>query len=65
MYGVALPDGRGVAVKISDGGARAAVPVVVGLLRELGLDDEALRPWATSPVFGHGGVVGEVRAVAF
>jgi L-asparaginase II len=62
MYGVALPDGRGVAVKISDGGARAAVPVVVGLLRKLGLDGDELARWATAPVFGHGEVVGEVRA---
>jgi L-asparaginase II len=65
MYGGALPDGRGVAVKISDGGARAAVPVVVGLLRKLGLDGEALARWATAPVFGHGEVVGEVRAAEF
>lgn len=64
MYGVALPDGRGVAVKIEDGGARATVPVVVAVLRKLGLDDVALARWATAPVFGHGEIVGEVRAAA-
>ncbi len=68
MYGVALPDGRGIAVKIEDGGARAAVPVVVAVLRKLGLDSDhqaALARWATAPVFGHGDVVGEVRASAW
>ena len=66
MYGVALPDGRGLAVKIDDGAARATVPVVVAVLRKLGLDDgdrDRLASWATAPVFGHGEVVGEVRAV--
>jgi L-asparaginase II len=65
MYGVALPDGRGLAVKIEDGGARAAVPVVVAVLRKLGLDGEPLARWASTPVFGHGEVVGEVRAAVF
>lgn len=64
MYGVALADGRGIAVKIEDGGARAAVPVVVAVLRKLGLDGAALARWATTPVFGHAEVVGEVRAAA-
>ena len=66
MYGIALPDGRGLAVKIDDGAARATVPVVVAVLRKLGLDDgdrDRLASWATAPVFGHGEVVGEVRAV--
>ena len=65
VYGVALPDGRGLAVKIEDGASRAVVPAVVAVLRTLGLDGDELAFWATAPVFGHGEVVGEVRGAAF
>jgi len=62
MYGVGLPDGRALALKIDDGAARACVPVIVAVLRELGVFNAELDRWATGPVFGHGEVVGEVRA---
>lgn len=63
VYAAALPDGRAVAVKIADGAERAAVPVVVALLRHLGADDAALDDLAAVPVLGHGEVVGALRAV--
>jgi L-asparaginase II len=64
VYVVALADGRVVAVKIDDGAARACVPVVVAALRSLGIDAPGLEPLSSLPVFGHGSVVGEVRAAA-
>lgn len=63
VYAAALPDGRAVAVKIADGGARAVVPVVVALLRRLGADGAALDELADVPVLGHGRRVGSVRVV--
>lgn len=64
VYAVGLPDGRGLAVKIADGGERARGPVVAQALRQLGIDDEAaLTALANSPVLGHGRVVGQVEAV--
>jgi L-asparaginase II len=64
VYVVALADGRVVALKIDDGAARACVPVVVAALRSLGIDAPGLEPLSRLPVFGHGSVVGEVRAAA-
>lgn len=65
VYAVGLADGRGVALKIADGAARAR-PVVLGaLLRRLGAGTPEL--WATladAPVLGHGRPVGAVRATA-
>jgi L-asparaginase II len=70
VEGFALADGRAAAVKIEDGAARGRVPVTVGLLRELGAetvpgaDRAALEALATSPVYGGGQVVGEIRATS-
>ncbi len=70
VEGFALADGRAAAVKIEDGTARGRVPVTVGLLRELGAeaepgaDHDALAALATSPVYGGGRVVGEIRATS-
>ncbi|MDT5049627.1 MAG: hypothetical protein QOG75_5525, partial [Mycobacterium sp.] len=64
VYVVALADGRVVALKIDDGAARACVPVVVAALRSLGIAAPGLEPLSRLPVFGHGSVVGEVRAAA-
>jgi L-asparaginase II len=67
--GFALSDGRAAAVKMEDGSARGRVPVTVGLLRELGAeaepgaDRDVLAALATSPVYGGGQVVGEIRPV--
>ncbi len=70
VEGFALADGRAAAVKIEDGAARGRVPVTVGVLRELGAEAEpgadrvALAALATSPVYGGGQVVGEIRATS-
>jgi L-asparaginase II len=65
VFAAALPDGRSIALKIDDGAMRACVPVLVAALRELGLDRPGFERFATSPIFGHGRAVGEVRAAAF
>jgi L-asparaginase II len=59
----ALPDGRAAAVKVADGASRAAAPVLVAALRALGLDAAVFDELATTPIYGGGRVVGEVRAV--
>jgi L-asparaginase II len=68
VEGFTLADGRAAAFKIEDGAARGRVPVTVALLRRLGAEDvpgadlAALADMATSPVYGGGQVVGEIRA---
>lgn len=62
---VGLPDGRGIAVKISDGGDRARMPVTVEVLRQLGVDGGSLDTLHSSPVLGGGLPVGELRAAQF
>ena len=57
VYAAALPDGR------ADGAGRARVPVMVTLLRSLGVDAPGLDALAAVAVLGHGAPVGEVRAV--
>lgn len=59
---VGLPDGTGVAVKISDGGDRARMPVTVEVLRALGIDGGSLDTLQSPPVLGGGLPVGELRA---
>ena len=64
VYAVGLADGRGVAVKIADGGARARGPVLAAVLRRIGVTDpEALAALEHQPVLGHGQPVGSVTAV--
>jgi L-asparaginase II len=60
-YAAVLPDGAAAVVKVVDGAARAAVPVLVALLRVLGREAPVLDELATSPVLGGGRPVGEVR----
>ncbi|CAA9359624.1 MAG: Hypothetical protein of L-Asparaginase type 2-like superfamily [uncultured Nocardioidaceae bacterium] len=68
-YAVALPDGRAVALKIEDGGARARPVVMAAALRRLGLADEggadaaALAATGTVALLGGGQPVGELRAL--
>lgn len=64
VFIAALPDGRAVALKISDGAERAAPAVMVAALRALGVDVADVAPRVTRPIKGHGRTVGEVRAVA-
>jgi L-asparaginase II len=66
VYGVVNLDiGQGAALKVLDGGARAAVPALIAVLDALGwLDEaerEALRDFAETEVLGGGGPVGSVR----
>jgi L-asparaginase II len=62
VYAAALPDGTAVAVKIADGAARAAAPVLVAALRRLGVDGSQLDAVPASVVLGGGKPVGAVRA---
>ena len=60
---IGLPDGRGIAIKVDDGGSRAVRPLAVAVLQLLGVDAPDLVRLATRPVLGHGEPVGEVRVV--
>ncbi|WP_265563510.1 asparaginase [Streptomyces hygroscopicus] len=59
----ALPDGRTVAVKISDGANRARVPVAAAALARAGVDPAALAEFDGEPLLGGGKPVGSVRPV--
>ncbi|MEV1069215.1 asparaginase [Streptomyces sp. NPDC050263] len=59
----ALPDGRAVAVKISDGADRARVPVTAAALARAGVDPALLTEFAGEPLLGGGRPVGSVRPV--
>ena len=63
VYAVGLADGRGVALKIADGGQRARPVVMAAVLRRLGIEAEVLDELAHAPVLGHGEPVGLVEAV--
>lgn len=63
VLAVGLPDGRGLAVKIEDGAARARMAVVAATLRTLGLDHEVLEVLREHPVLGGGVRVGSVRPI--
>lgn len=65
VYIAAHPDGRAVALKVSDGSGRAAITVMVDALARLGFGIPADSPALTEIVRGHGTPVGGVRAVAF
>ncbi|HET6729912.1 MAG TPA: asparaginase [Jiangellaceae bacterium] len=62
VYAAALDDGRAVALKIADGGHRAAPVVMAAALRRLGVDHPVLGELGRAPVLGGGEPVGEVRA---
>ncbi|MFE4057369.1 asparaginase [Streptomyces sp. NPDC059096] len=58
----ALPDGRAVGVKISDGADRARMPVTAAALALCGVDPALLDAFARTPVTGGGQEVGSLRA---
>ena len=64
VFAAALPDGSAAAVKVADGATRAAVPILVQVLKALGVDAPVLEELATSPVLGGGHPVGELRPAA-
>ncbi len=64
VYAVGLADGRGIAVKVADGGSRASTVVLAAVLRRIGVTDAAtLAALEDQPVLGHGEPVGAVVAV--
>lgn len=63
VYGAALADGTAVTLKIADGAARAAVPVLLEALRCVGVPAESLSGVPVVPVLGAGHPVGEIRAL--
>ncbi|MEO5780670.1 MULTISPECIES: asparaginase [Arthrobacter] len=62
---VGFPDGRALAVKISDGGDRARMPVTVHALKALDVDTAPLAGIATQAVLGGGRPVGLLQATDF
>ncbi len=64
VHVAALPGLGAVALKLDDGGDRGRTPVLAAALGRLGVDAGALSRWASTPVTGGDGVVGEVRPSA-
>ncbi len=69
VHCAALPDGRCVAVKVTDGGDRARMPVLIGGLRTLGIAADSaaaalLDELGTGAVMGGGVPVGTVELAA-
>ena len=60
---MSLPDGRTIAIKITDGNQRARLPVAVAALRRLGVGDAGLEELATVPVLGGTEEVGWIGSV--
>ncbi|HET7396947.1 MAG TPA: asparaginase [Intrasporangium sp.] len=64
VYAVGLRDGRGVAVKVADGGSRARSVLLAAVLRRIGVGaPDVLEVLEDQPVLGHGEPVGAVVAV--
>jgi L-asparaginase II len=64
VQAVGLPDGRGVAIKISDGAPRARAVVTAAVLQQLGFAHPTLDAQASVPVLGHGEPVGAIAVRA-
>lgn len=63
VYAVGLSDGRGLVVKISDGGQRARPVVMSALLRRAGVTGAVVDELGRADVLGHGEPVGAITAV--
>ncbi|GAA4411122.1 asparaginase [Fodinibacter luteus] len=63
VYAAGLDDGRGVALKITDGSQRARPVVLAAVLRQLGVRSSAYDRLEDAPVLGHGRPVGSIVAV--
>ncbi|MGE9808632.1 asparaginase [Janibacter sp. G1551] len=70
VYAVGLADGRGLALKVADGGAgisaggqRARPVIMAAALRRIGVKAQVLEDQSEAPVLGHGQPVGRVVAV--
>lgn len=64
VYAIGLADGRGLAVKITDGNQRARTVVARAALQAMGVTED-LDMLLADPVLGHGEPVGTVSAVGF
>ncbi|HEY1969128.1 MAG TPA: asparaginase [Pseudonocardia sp.] len=56
-----LPDGRGIAIKVEDGSARARPVVLASVLQRLGLDNDVIQAQRERAILGGGKPVGVVR----
>ena len=65
VYAAALPDGRAVALKISDGFGRGTPTVLLAALQKLGVDITGVDKSIVEIVRGHGKPVGSVRSIGF
>ena len=65
VYAAALPDGRAVALKMSDGFGRGSQTVLLAALQKLGVDISHVDNSIEETVYGHGKPVGSVRAIGF
>lgn len=65
VYAAALPDGRAVALKLSDGYGRGTPTVLLAALQKLGVDITRVDNSIVEIVRGHGKPVGSVRAIGF
>ena len=65
VYAAALPDGRAVALKMSDGFGRGSQTVLLAALQKLGVDISNVDNSIVETVYGHGKPVGSVRAIGF
>lgn len=63
VFAVGLGDGRGIAIKVADGGSRGKSLVLAAVLRRLGVTTTAYEQLEYSPILGHGEPVGAVVAV--
>ncbi|RLL67523.1 asparaginase [Streptomyces sp. Z26] len=64
VQAVALPDGRALAFKVTDGGTRTLAPVLAHALTGMGVTGPVVdRLYGASPLLGGGAQVGGVRAV--
>lgn len=63
VMAAALPDGRAVALKISDGADRPRPAVLLAGLHALGIDMSEMAPLVEERIMGHGRQVGVVRAL--
>lgn len=60
VYAVGLADGRGVALKVADGGQRARPVILAAVLRRLGIPSDAYPVLEHAPILGHGEPVGAI-----
>lgn len=63
VYAVGLPDGRAIAMKVSDGASRARLPVMLAALERLGVSVSHSVESLVEPIRGHGRPVGTVESL--